>query len=797
MSALRKKLLRDLVRARGPGLAVVAVVACAVATFVGATTASRALQRTQAAWYDASRFPHVFARLRRAPRPVADRLAALPGVAEVEARLATEALVELPGRPAPATALLCSAPPAGTPRLGRLHVRRGRLLAPGRSGEALVSEAFAEANRLAPGDGLAVIVNGRRLALRVAGVVLSPEHSMALRPGAVVNDDLHYGILWTDERSLAAALDQTGAFDAAVLRLSPGAPEARVLEQVDRILAPYGGLGAHGRDRQTSHRLVADEIGQMRALAATLPAILLGVAAFLLSVVLARLVAVQRPQVATLKALGYSDLSVGLHYAGFAAALAVAGAALGCLGGWWMGAGLSATFARYYRFPALVYACPPGVVAAATGLALAGALLGAGGAVWRAVRLRPAEALQPPAPPDHRPTLLERCGATGPLSPVGRMVLRDLGRRPWRTVLSSLGIAAAMATVVLAAFSSDAARLLVVHQFELAGRADLEVSFTRAVRDDAVSGLGAVPGVLRAEPVRAVPVRLRAAGRGAGGGRPGGRAVLAELTALEPGGRLRRVVDARGRALPVPERGLVVSRFTAGQLGVGAGDDLVIEVLDGRRPIRTARLSATVDDLLGVQVVASRRAADRLLGESRLATGALLAVDPARIAAVQERLRWAPQVAGVALRTATRAAVVRMLEESLLWFTRVLTLLATVVAAGVVYNAARLAMAERERELATLRVLGFRPAEVWRVLAAGIAVQVALALGPAWFLGRGFTALTAAVLASESIRLPGTVTAAAFLRAVAVAVATAGAVLWAARRWLLRLDLVEVLKARE
>jgi putative ABC transport system permease protein len=787
VKALRHKLLRDLVLARGPLLAVTAVVACGVATFVGSVTAAQALQRSQAAWYAASRFPDAFARVRRAPAPVARRLAAIAGVAEVETRILADALVELPGRPAPASALLTSLPPSGAPRLGQLHVRRGRLVAPGRAGEVLVNEAFADANRLRPGDGMAVLVNGRRIALRVAGVVLSPEHVMALRPGAVVNDDVHYGVLWTDERSLAAAMDLTGAFNTVVLRLAPGAREAAVLEQVDRILAPHGGLGAHGRDQQTSHRLVSDEISQMHAMAAALPPIVLGVAAFLLSVVLSRLVAVQRPQIATLKALGYSGRAVGGHFAGFAVALAAAGAALGVAGGWWMGSGLADTFARFYRFPAMLYSCSPIVIAAAATLAVGGALVGASGAVWRAVRLHPAEGLQPAAPPDHRPTAAERLGLGRLLSPAGRMVMRDLGRRPWRTALSAAGIAAAMGTQMLGAATSEAARTLIAHQFERASREDVDVTFTMAVSDDAVRGLRALPGVIRAEPYRAVPVRLRA----------GHRTYLTQLVALEPPGRLRRVIDGRGRTVPIPARGLVISRYLVERLHLAAGDPVRVEVLDGRRPAREMPVAVAVDDLLGIQVVASRAAVDELLGEARLATGALLAVDPARVEAVQARLLEGPRVAGVALHRASRAAVVEMLEESLVWFTRVLTLLAAVVVAGVVYNAARLSVAERERELATLRVVGFTRAEVWAVLATEIAAQVGLALAPAWFVGRGFAALMAAVLASETLRLPQAVTAASYCSAALVASAAAVAVLAVAWRWLARLDLVSALKARE
>ena len=789
MTALDRKMLRELWGARGQAAAIVLLVACAVATFVGAMGTWRALDRSQQAYYDGYAFPHVFAELRRAPEPVALRIALLPGVAELETRVSAQVPVEVPGLPEPASALLCSVPDDGTPRLARLHLRAGRTIAPGRTGEVLASENFAAANRLEPGARLVAVINGRRQTLTVVGVALSPEHLFVLKPGAVTPDDRHYGVLWMGRTDLATALDLRGAFSSVVIRLGPGARAAPVIEDLDRLLAPWGGLGAHDRSLHPSHRFVSDEIAQLRAMAATIPTVFLAVAAFLLGVVLSRLVALQRMHLGTLKALGYGDLRIGLHYAGFPVVVILIGAALGAVAGFGMGSGLARIYAEYYRFPSLRYEAELGVAALATALALAAGLGGVAGAIARAIRLPPAAAMRPEAPAAFgRTSLLLHLVPGRLLSPAGRMVLRDLARRPIRTLLSACGLAAAVGTMVVASFTRDALDLLVEHQFGAAAREDVTVTFTQGVRSrDAVRELRALPGVGEAQAWRAVAVTLSAAHR----------SYRTALVGVEPGARLHRVVDARGRPVPVPPDGVLLSRRLAEKLGVGAGELVRVEVLEGTRPAREVPVAAAVDDLLGVQATISASSLARLMGDGDLATGAWLAADPAARPALFTTLRGMPRVASVSLREATLASLRKMIRDSLSWFTALLTGFAVIIGVGVVYNVARIALAERERELATLRVIGFTTGETWRVLLGTVAAQVAIAIPLGWVAGWVFTWITARATASDLMRIPALVTPANCAWAALVVLLAAGAAMLVTRRWLERLDLVAVLKAKE
>jgi putative ABC transport system permease protein len=375
-------------------LAVAAVMACGIAMFVTLRSMHGWLRDTQADYYDRYRFADVFASARRAPLMVADQLAAIPGVAAVAPRVVLDVTLDLPGLDEPGAGRLVGIPPRPEGMLNGLHLRQGRWPEASRPGEVIASEAFARANALAPGDSIPAVINGRWQRLRIAGIALSPEFVYEIRGlGDIFPDNRRFGVLWMPEDALAAAFDLRGAFNDVSLALVPGAVEADVIAAADRVLAPWGGTGAYGREEQLSHLFFSSEIEETQVTSVMLPAIFLGVTAFLLHMVLGRLVATQREQIAVLKAFGYFNGAIATHYAQLALVPVLAGALAGSGLGIWLADALAGVYARFYQFPVAEYDQDWRVVVAAFGVSGGAALLGAMGAVRRAVRLPPAEAM--------------------------------------------------------------------------------------------------------------------------------------------------------------------------------------------------------------------------------------------------------------------------------------------------------------------------------------------------------------------------------------------------------------------
>ena len=783
---LRRKLLRDLWAMKGQAAAIAAVIGSGVTMFVTYHSNFDSLRRTQAAYYDRYRFADVFASAKRAPLHLEGRIAAIPGVARVELRVVADVTLDVPGHAEPATGRLISVPAPGRPRLNDLFLRRGRWIEPGRPDEILASEAFALTHGLGPGDQLAAIINGRKRWLTIVGLALSPEYVYVIPPGELIPDDRRFGIFWMERRALASAFDMEGGFNDVALKLMPGASEAEVMARLDALLAPYGALGAQPRRLQMSHWTLDNELLQLRQFGILVPAIFLGIAAFLLNVAMTRTLAVQRPQIAALKALGYTNGEIGWHYVEWAMLIALLGALFGTGLGAWLGEGMIDLYNQYFRFPLLLYRLSGGVALAGFGISLAAGALGASFAVRRAVRIPPAEAMRDEPPARYRRSVVERAWLRG-LSSATRMVLRNLERHPLRAAFSVLGIAFAVGILLFGFVFIDAMEHLAEMQFSFAQRQDVTVTFVEPRSSRASDELLALPGVLRVEPMRSVPVRIRFRHRSR----------RLALTGCPAAPELSRIVDLEGRAVTLPPEGLVASKVLAEALGARPGDRLTVEVLTGARPVREVLLARLVEDAMGISAYMEAGALHRLLREGGSLSGAHLLVDGSRLDDLYRRLKSLPAVAGVSVTAAALASFRRIMAQNFEIITAFNVAFAGVIAFGVVYNTARVSLSERSRELASLRVLGFTIGEISLILLGELALLTVLAIAPGLVIGWALAEWVLLALQSEVYRIPLVLTGQKMAWSALTIIAASAVSGLLVRRKLDHLDLVAVLKTRE
>lgn len=787
MKARNRIFARDLWHLRGQVAAAAMVVACGVAAFVSMRGTYESLFFARAEYYRSLRFADVFAQLVRAPLGLSARIGEIPGVAVARARVVKEVTLDVPGLAEPATGRLVGIPERPRPILNDLHLRRGRWVEPGRDDEVIASEAFAEANGLALGDRVGAVINGRWKSLSIVGVAISPEYIYEVGGGAIFPDSRRFGVLWMGEEALSSAFDMDGAFNDLSIALSAGAIESDVITRIDLLLARYGGLGAYGRDEQLSHRFISDEIAQNRVSSTYIPGIFLAVAAFLLHTVLSRLVSMQRTQIGLLKAFGYGNATVGAHYLKLATVTVLTGVLLGTAGGVYLGSELTDLYLDFYRFPKLEFRASPELVGLTLAISLAAAALGALGALRRAAALPPAVAMRPEPPAAFHAGVLERTGLSRVLPSSASMIARGILRRGWKSVLAVLGVACASGLLVVGGYFIDAIHYLLEVQFEVVQRADVTILFAEAESARSRYEVTRLPGVLRAEPFRSVAVRLRYEHRS--------RRV--ELKGLAAGSELHRLVDTRLLPVRVPPGGLVLTRKLAEVLGVSPGEMLTIEVLEGARPVREVQVTALADELVGVGAYMDEAALGGLLREQGSVSGAYLRVDPEESARLYALLKRTPAVRGVAIRDAVVESVQDILDRSIEVTMTINALFACVIAFGVVYNGARIALSERGNELASLRVLGFTRREVAFLLLGEQAVITLVAIPLGFALGVGVCWLLAVRMSTELYRIPVVFTDQTFAFALAVVAAAAlvsGAIV--ARR-LDRLDLIAVLKTRE
>ncbi|MEW6131227.1 MAG: ABC transporter permease [Acidobacteriota bacterium] len=787
MTSLNRKLIRDLWHLRGQVIAVALVVACGIATYITMRSAYDSLVISQASYYTDYRFADVFAGLKRAPESLAAEIARIDGVSSVQTRVIFEVTLDVPGLNEPASGRLISMPETHLPVLNDIYLRSGNYFQPGSRNEALISEGFAEANNLAVGSSIGAIINGRWERLRVIGIAISPEYVNEVRSGSVFPDKKRFGILWMNRQAIANALDMDGAFNDVSLTLAPGASEQFVIDRLDKLLERYGGFGAYGREEQTSHRFLSDEIKQDKVTGIFIPAIFLGVAAFLINIVLARLVSTQRDQIAVLKAFGYGNAQIGVHYLFFGLFAVLVGTAFGVALGAWMGKGLAELYTQFFHFPVLQFDFRWSTVVTAVLISAGAAFVGAISAVRRVVALPPAEAMRPEPPAQFHAGLLERLHLRTFFSTAARMIVRNIERRHWKAFLSIIGIAFAIAILIVGRYSLDALDYIINVHFRTLQREDVSVSFNNPRSSKTRYELTHLPGVLLAEPFRSVAARLRFEHRTKRIG----------ILGIQADGDLRQPLDKDLRRVAVPPEGLLLSTMLADMLGVKAGDVVTVEVLEGQRPIKQVVVANLVDELIGISAYMDIRALNRLMNEGGTISGALMSVDALTEDKLYLQLKQTPAVGSVFMREAMLESFLQTIAENITISTTIIIAFACVIAFAVVYNSARIALSERGHELASLRVLGFTRREI-TVMLLGEQALLTLAAVPFGFaLGYAICGLLVWAFNSETYRMPlviGSKTYAFSFVIVCLAALFSGLLV---RRRINSLDLVEVLKTRE
>jgi putative ABC transport system permease protein len=784
--ALTKKLLRDLAHMRGPALTIALVVAAGIASFISLRGSYETVLAARDAYYSTQRFADVFCELERAPRALLAEIAALPGVARVEARAVGTGRVLLASLPEPADAKVVSIPEHGAPVLNDFVLVAGSMPSVERDDEALISEQFAEIHSVQPGDHLDVVLEGRKRSLRVAGLAMSPEFVLSMPSGAVAAAPDRFAVLWMRQHAVESTYDLAGAFNDLTIGLIPHAQPAQVVHTLDQLLTKYGTRGAYTREHQTSHRQLTENLMQIASIATLAPTIFLCVAAFLLNTELSRLIELDRTQIATLKALGYRNRDVGLHYLKLGLCIAAVGALLGMAFGSMLASKLVGFVVRFYRIPQLAFELTPALVSAALSASLGAALVGSSLAVRSVVRLAPAEAMRPPAPPRYTQSAWSRC-VSARVAPASRMIARELSRRPLRFLASTLGIAVATGVIVLGQFQADAMKFCLDVYMLAQQRETMAVSFVQPMATDAVRSLQRLPGVRDVQWRAVLPVRVRV----------GHRERLVNLVAHPERHSLRPLLDEDAKRVPIERGAVLATDMLARVLGAHAGDTLLIEPLTGDRTPRPLVMTGTVSELLSLWIHMHEADFARWLGVAPLATEAHLLVDSGQVEAVQRELNRMPQVASAARKQLLIDEFRRDRGAIGPVFATVLTLFAATLALSITYNNARVSLSTRARELASLRVLGFSRAEVARVLTGELAVQVLLGVALGMLLGRALVSTMLASSELEAIRFTKHIGVHAYALAALVTLSGGFVSAQLVRRKLDKLDMTEALKTRQ
>lgn len=784
---LHAKLFRDLWRIKGQAVAIMVVIGIGVALQVMMSGLVASLSQTRDTYYERHQFADVFASVVRAPEHVANQMRDIVGVAAIETRVTGIALIDVALRDLPVSARILSLSTDNQRHINEIRLTSGRRPEARQSQEVVLLESFSQAHNIQPGDQISVTLNGSRRMFDVVGTAQSPEFIYFAAPGEMIPDDARFGVIWIGRPTLAAALDLKGAFNEVLLTLRRDANVEAVLDDVDKILEPYGAAGAYGNADHASNRFLSEEISGLEISAKNVPPVFMLVAAFLLYIVTSRMVQSEREEIGLMKAFGYTDMEVSSHYLQLVVVIALGGALLGCVLGVVLGRLTIPIYTTYYKLPFLLFRLElssflTGIVTSVTVTSLGGAIV-----LRRIFRLAPAEAMRPPSPPDYTKTGNFGKGIISYLDQPTRMVVRRVMRQPLRMLGATVGIAAGMALSLSMLIIYEGFDEALDRTFNVIDRSDAFVTFVVPASRRAIYEIQTIPGVSLVEPIRAVPVILR----------NGRRDYAGAITGLAKDVQLFRALDADTQPITLPTQGIVLSAPLADILNLRIGDDVTVDIRQGNQPIVTTRVTGIAESLMGSPAFMNIDALNSLIGEPNRLSGAYLSINDGAQKDVYAALKDMPMVTGVSLRAEAEQAFQVIMDQGAGSSRFIMGFMAFAITFGIIYNAARVAKDERTRDLASLRVMGFYQGETAFVLLGELAVVTLAALPLGVLMGNALSYLIAAGFSTDLYQIPVVPAPKATGTAIAIVVGAALTSGWLVKRDIDRTEIISALKTRE
>ncbi|EQA43641.1 MacB-like periplasmic core domain protein [Leptospira broomii serovar Hurstbridge str. 5399] len=779
MKTLDKKVFREFLALKSQAITITLVVASGIAVFLTSLSAYNSLLNARDRFYADYSLAQGFVSLNKAPNSILSEISKIPGVAASEGRIVKDVVLDFETESVPSGGRVISL----TEGLSTLALTHGAL--PKNKDEVVISDAFAATNLLKVNSKIVAILEGQRKILIVAGIALSPEFVYVFRPSNFLPDDKHYGILWMQRENAEDIFNMQGAINDIVFNFTPDADKNFVLKEVDRLLEPYGGLGSYDRDKLPSHSFLRDKFKQLKTTAFSLPLIFLGVAAFLLHIVSTRIISKQREQIATLKAIGYGNTAIGLHYLKIISLISLLGSVLGIAFGIYLGTKMVALYGEYFKFPKLQFVLDPSLIFQGILIGFAAGGVGSLLSVRNAIMLQPAQAMRPPIPESYSRNFLE--GYIKNFSAIYRIMLRNLTRRPGRTFLSILGVSCSVMIMILGLFTRDTMDYILKVQFEYLQRDSVTLNFLNAVSSHSIIEVADKDGVLSAEGFRTVPIRIIFGNLN--------KELL--LMGLPENSELRKLMNETGDFVSPPGDGVLLNAKVAKKLGIKKGDRLQLEILEGKRETAEVEVTGMIDEILGQGAYMEKSSVNRLLREGDLINLMALRTDSLKEEQLLNELKNYPKISGVSTRERTLKIFYDTISKSVIAAAVIIIIFACIISVGVVYNTALIVLSERVFELGSLRILGFTKEEVFMILSGELAIEILLSIPLGCLFGYGFGYALLSTIQTEGFKIPLYISEKTYFIAIMTVLATSAISFWILYLKVKSMDLISVLKIRE
>ena len=740
-SLMAKKLGRDFMGLLAPAIVLSLVMTAGLSSLIMSRSVLKSLLESKKRTYQQLQFADLFIPLVRIPRNALERLKQFDEVQRVECRITADGQVLLPSEKQNIQARFHSLASEGSV-LNVLKIMDGRFPPHSSYTNALLSDAFASAWKIKPGDTVELLLKGRKLKLRVSGLVRSAEYVYQAGSATSIPEDRLFSVWWINERLLEEIMQMRSSCNDILMSLKRGSHWHALQKPMEKILRPFGYTQMIPRDRQISNYFIESELTQLKAMAIFVPGIFLSVTLFLLNITMARVLLTQRESIGTLYAFGLPRIQLLLNTLILGLLCLVPGAILGMFFGWWLAKEVFRIYLEFYRFAYSEFQFDTNSALLSILLCITTGLAGSAFALRGLLSNTPAALLRPNPPAHTRSTRFDSLGVLRHLSLTTRMSLRNLFRRPFQSIVTAAGLAISLALLVFARFERIAISQMIEREFELTQLQTHTFLFSTRLPNSIGNSIRYLlpPGLLETHLTLPVILEKGIASR--------------ELTLQIKRETHQLRGDAPERQRTLTHSGLSLSRSLAEALNVKPGDDVQITTREAIPKSATIRISNLNENLLGYVASLPENEFRKIWPSEASTNSALFRATLGSITPTKRLADTIPTLSGALEKNFEKKIFEKTVAENIGIFENFMIAFAILIAIGVLYNNARIQFAERQSELSLLRAVGFLEIELTFLFWSDYIILTSLSLAPGLLLGRWLVEWVMRGIETEMFRIP-------------------------------------------
>ncbi len=786
---LLRKMLRDIRSQKGTYMACVLIMVIGLMTLNLFSIGYENFSISRDSYYASMQFADGFAHIKGMPVSELEKLEAIDEIRQVEGRLVKDARIVGADGGESAYLRLVSFQ-LENEGLNRFELLSGSI-GNTEMNDVILDSKYYDTNGCEPGDVISLAVEGRVVDVTVRGSGRSPEYIYALRTDQdLYPDPERFGIAFVPYDTMKTILRAGQSVNDVSFILADGYDYKDAEHVIRAMLEPYGLLDLRSREDQKSHLLLTSEIDGMKGMAVAMPVVFLGVAAMIMVIMLKRLVEKQRGQIGVFKAFGLTDGQILIHYLGYALVIGVLSGIFGIAVGNAMVVPFTRMYQTMFNMPLVMPEFSYKYAVISLFLATLFSLAAGYGGVKAILRIEPAEAMRPPAPAQSKGTIVENMKFLwSKMTIISRIAVRNMFRNKGRTGFVFIGVMLTYAILGMPWAMKENMDIMIYDQFDTVTVYDMKVDLsTPVLRRNAVSEIMQSSEVDYAESLMEVPALLY---------HHGAKEAVSVL-GIEADSQLYHLYGENGELLQLPDQGMILSDQLAEKIDAQEGDLILVKSPYARWPKETISVQVVkiIPQYLGLNAYMDENALSALLDQPDFATSVIARTDMSGVEAVRARFDESSQVFGVNASEELMDKYGEMMEMmgAMLGMFVVIGILCGF---SIVYASSMITLSERNRELASMLVIGLNYSEVKRVLYLEQWYTACAAFVLGMPLLRGLVKSMSVMMANDVYTMPTKVSALTFLSA---AILTTGSILmaqWQLGRKVEEIELVKSLSIRE